>query len=651
LVWHQCANTKFDGECAEYTLVQRRNGTVDPAVTGAFANGTWSGQLTPGAMGSGVTLQVQSGTITSASNAFSITGPPTLGVSSASLVAIGSRGGPFTPLSQTWTLTNTGNASLTWTAATGVPWLTIVPASGTLASGASIPVTATINAGAAALASGHYTDNVTFANTTNGNGDTTRAADLTVNPVPELTVTPATGFAPTGPVGGPFTPASTTWTLTNTGDAPLTWASAKTQGWLVLNSAGGTLDVGAGATVTATLDSSANALIANVYNDTITFTNSTNGRGNTTQSVVLSVHPPAPVLAAEPPVTGGTGNTITWNGVLGATAYEAQAADNLAFANALSSGWINVRSWTFTPLAAGKTWHFRARARTNIPSVLSSWTQTSQADFAADTAVNLSTTISPGNVVMLPGTIGYADDFDEAGTTWSSTLFPNVSAGTFERVALTGTGPNTTPALPINQGGDLEARLSGTKPSALMADVPANRFADGGIEAYIAPGNQNNLHYSGLLLRASRSGGVLNGYAAIFLFFANGTVKVDFTRIVNGNDNGTTNWFYSDTTPFALGANENIRARFSISGSTLTLTLWRVAIAYGEVTETAIPFYQNGNVLTATDTTYAAAGLAGSTIPSQTSASRCSTTCWSLCPIWVFPVAALSCRHSLPRIP
>src|SRR6185503_9072588 len=39
----------------------------------------------------------------------------------------------------------------------------------------------------------------------------------------DLSITPGKGFTGNGPVSGPFTPTSATFTLTNTGAAPLTW--------------------------------------------------------------------------------------------------------------------------------------------------------------------------------------------------------------------------------------------------------------------------------------------------------------------------------------------------------------------------------------------------------------------------------------------
>lgn len=94
----------------------------------------------------------------------------------------------FTPSSLIYTLTNSGTSSLNWTAAKTASWLNLSASSGSLAGGASTSVTVSLNASASSLAEGQYTDTVTFANTTNGIGNTTRSASLTVVPPATYTV-------------------------------------------------------------------------------------------------------------------------------------------------------------------------------------------------------------------------------------------------------------------------------------------------------------------------------------------------------------------------------------------------------------------------------------------------------------------------------
>ncbi|MEW6250819.1 MAG: hypothetical protein AB1716_09235, partial [Planctomycetota bacterium] len=104
-----------------------------------------------------------------------------------------------------------------------------------------------------------------------------------------LTVTPATDLASTGNAGGPFTPGSIDYTVRNTGGQNMSYEVTKTQPWVSLTNAAGTLSSGQTATVTVSINANANTLGAGVYNDTVSFTNTTNHTGDTTRSVQLTV--------------------------------------------------------------------------------------------------------------------------------------------------------------------------------------------------------------------------------------------------------------------------------------------------------------------------------------------------------------------------
>jgi len=106
------------------------------------------------------------------------------------LVSSGASGGPFTPASQAYTLENTGGSAINWTVAATQAWITVAPASGTLGAGLSTQITASINNAANTLAAGDYTDTLTFTNTTNSVGNTTRSVSLQITPASQtLSVT------------------------------------------------------------------------------------------------------------------------------------------------------------------------------------------------------------------------------------------------------------------------------------------------------------------------------------------------------------------------------------------------------------------------------------------------------------------------------
>jgi phosphatidylinositol-3-phosphatase len=209
---------------------------------------------------------------------------PTSGLSSS-----GGAGGPFSPASQTYTLSNTGSVALVWSVTNTFNWLTISATNGTLPVYSSVNITVSINANANSLASGSYSDTLVFA-TSNGSGNTTEPVSLTVNNASgDLNVSPSSGFSFGGPPGGPFSPASQSYTLSNIGGAAMIWTANNSSAWLMISPTSGTLAAGASTNVTTTINANANSLAAGSYSDTIGFTNTESGAGNTTRPINLSV--------------------------------------------------------------------------------------------------------------------------------------------------------------------------------------------------------------------------------------------------------------------------------------------------------------------------------------------------------------------------
>jgi len=84
----------------------------------------------------------------------------------------------------------------------------------------------------------------------------------------------------------------------------------------------------------------------------------------------------APVLDPLPGATPGTSNTIRWESVAGADEYYVEAGMDADFVSPFStSGWIAATQHTFTDLADGETYYFRAKARRAV-SIESAWSKT-----------------------------------------------------------------------------------------------------------------------------------------------------------------------------------------------------------------------------------------------------------------------------------
>ena len=254
-------------------------------------------------------------------------------------------------------------ATLTVNAATGVlandtdaqsnpltAVLVAAPSSGTLnlSSNGSFTYTPTIASGS-----------VTFTYRANdGSLDSASAATVTITvsaatAAGPLTVSPAGGLTSSGTAGGPFTPPSQSYTLTNTGGSPMNWTATKVASWVTLSSAGGTLAAGTTATVTASINAGANSLAVGNYGDNVTFTNTSTGTGNTTRPVSLTVNATEAPTISTVSLPAGAVNTA-YNQTLAATGGTAPytwsvSSGTLPAGVSLSTGGV----LSGTPTAAG----------------------------------------------------------------------------------------------------------------------------------------------------------------------------------------------------------------------------------------------------------------------------------------------------------
>jgi hypothetical protein len=106
----------------------------------------------------------------------------------------------------------------------------------------------------------------------------------------EMIVQPATGLTSSGSAGA-FNPSSIQYTIINPFSTSIQWSVTNTANWLTISPvASGTLNAGSSTTVTISINTNANSLTTGQHGDTITFTNTTNGQGNTFRTVALTVN-------------------------------------------------------------------------------------------------------------------------------------------------------------------------------------------------------------------------------------------------------------------------------------------------------------------------------------------------------------------------
>lgn len=291
--------------------------------------------------------------------------PATLTVSPLDgLTSQGNVGGPFSPTTQTYTLANTGDATLNWAAANASTWVTLSSSSGLLVPGASVTLTVSVNTAANNLSVGSYVDVVTITNLTAGIGSTTRMVGLTVNELPgALTVTPAGGLTSSGNQGGPFTPASQTYTLANTGGQTISWTATNGQTWDSLSATAGTLAPGASTTVTVSLN--ANTLVPGTYADSVSFANTSNGNGSANRPVSITVNATIPNAPTGLVVTAISKSQInlTWkDNSSNETGFKIERSTNGSTFTQIATVGTNATSYSNTGLTANTLYYYRVRA-------------------------------------------------------------------------------------------------------------------------------------------------------------------------------------------------------------------------------------------------------------------------------------------------
>ena len=194
--------------------------------------------------------------------------------------ATGPPGGPFTPGTRSYILTNSGSETLSWTASPNIDWITVDPADGELEPGEGIVVEMEINENANAFALGTRSASVVFSNLTTG-VSFLRSVSLTVQD--SLLITPSSAYH-TGFVGGPYSPATRTFVLSNGSPESLAWSLlVRTNGWPVTTRtnwvtpepASGTLEPGAVQNVLVSFNENTDGLSAAMHYVRLSFSNET----------------------------------------------------------------------------------------------------------------------------------------------------------------------------------------------------------------------------------------------------------------------------------------------------------------------------------------------------------------------------------------
>jgi hypothetical protein len=188
----------------------------------------------------------------------------------------GPQGGPFNPIPSNFvfSVANLGGTTTNFFAAVaGAPgnvYFTANPSSGTLAPGASTTVTISPNANANSKIGGSTYVNQMIFHLGNIAGPAVASPKIYLN-VLSLNLLPDTNYTAVGEPGGPFTPSSYVYAITNQTPNALDWTVGfqNTSTWASLSATTGSVAGFTTTNITVSINSSANSLPLGVYADTL----------------------------------------------------------------------------------------------------------------------------------------------------------------------------------------------------------------------------------------------------------------------------------------------------------------------------------------------------------------------------------------------
>lgn len=203
--------------------------------------------------------------------------------------------GGANPQSQTFTISNTGGGTLSWSITDDAGWLSVNPTSGTTTTETD---TITVSVDITGLSANTYTATITIS--TPGAIETSQQIPVTLYmlpPAPTIGASPAS-LSFVGTAGG-SNPIPQTLNITNTGKGTLTWSANDDAAWLSLSMTSGTTT-----TETDQIQVSVNTsnLTAGTYTATITLSDP--AASNNPQSVPVT-------LALTAPASGTA--MLTWD--------------------------------------------------------------------------------------------------------------------------------------------------------------------------------------------------------------------------------------------------------------------------------------------------------------------------------------------------
>jgi uncharacterized protein (TIGR03437 family) len=417
--------------------------------------------------------------------------PPAISLSSTHLQFAYTLGGAA-PAAQSVTIANSGGGTLSWSASSGAPWLTVSPATGT-GSG-----TLTLGINTSGLGAQTYNGSITVTAAGATNSPQAISVTLTVSAAPPSISLSASKASFAYTLGG-SAPASQTVTVANAGGGTLTWSAISSSSWLTVSPGSG---VGSG---TLTLGINVASLTVQTYNGTITVTAAGAADSPQTISVTLTVN-----AAASAVVVTGVANSASWAGGAIAPGELLTIAGSMLGPSTGVSGGVDPStgkmatqlagtSVTFNGVAAPLLYVSATQVNAVVPYEAAGCAQaTLQVQFQGTSSAGMSlpcASAAPGLFTFNASGIGQAAAANQDGT-FNGASVP-AAKGTYVTLYFTGGGQTNPPGVTGSITGTSTLKWLTQAASVTVGGVAATVAFDGAAPAFVDGVLQLNIQVSG----------------------------------------------------------------------------------------------------------------------------------------------------------
>ena len=272
--------------------------------------------------------------------------------------ASGFPGGPFLDSEQTYVVTSSNTVQTLWLIDVSEPWLSVSQSAIAIGALSSQAVDVWVNAEAHTLLPGLHVGTVTFFNAYSG-ALYERDVELTV--YEPLALSPDTSFQFSGPIGGPFEPPSTTYTVQNNASVAVHWTAQVNADWLTLSSSGGTLSAGQEHVITVGIDPvPASTLEAGSYSGALSISNVVSGNV-LSRTISIDVSGDLCIAVDFCATEWTTSETLPWIYQTSETFDGIDAAESFASPPFFQPSWME----TIVEGPARVSWHWKVSSLTN----------------------------------------------------------------------------------------------------------------------------------------------------------------------------------------------------------------------------------------------------------------------------------------------